>query len=540
MPITFLLAGVVGIIIIVRWYIVKTSASRRSVAAIPGPVGFPIVGNLFQLELYPQRQLRQWAHQYGDLFKLSLGWENWVYVNSPEAIKAIFEKQASSTAAKSYLPVVNDIVSAGKRLFLMSKGPKWRALRAKVQSQLSPVKSDIHKSRQELEANRLINAILADVNNNKAFFNYARRYTLNVMFQVTYGQELRNDEDAEEIYDILQDFSEITMSRSFLADRLPPLARLPVWMQWWRGRALATQRRQTQLWQRYWDEFKLHVDTDEAIDCLARQWILQSSGSGDATSFAEEQWAFLAGTMLEAGAATTSSTLLIALAHLAADERTQAIAYAEVRSVCGSRPPSFVHKAKCPYVRAIIQEILRLVPSTSNGIAHYTSEDVHYNGMTIPQGTIVVINTSALYHDRVRYEDPMLFRPERYLAIAESVSGSEDGSRTGKYAGLKGDVADAEHIKPTGTQRYVWGAGWRICPGMYLAENTLFIALAKLIWSFEIKPPFDDDGLEERIELGEDAFEEGRIVVPKPFKLRFVPRRNFTKPVTDDESKKES
>lgn len=41
-----------------------------------------------------------------------------------------------------------------------------------------------------------------------------------------------------------------------------------------------------------------------------------------------------------------------------------------------------------------------------------------------------------------------------------------------------------------------FGFGRRICPGMHLARNSLFIVISRLLWSFDILPALSDDGKE--------------------------------------------
>jgi hypothetical protein len=50
--------------------------------SVPGPRGWPIIGNTYQLDARPHRQLREWAQQYGELFQLRIGFADWVFVNS--------------------------------------------------------------------------------------------------------------------------------------------------------------------------------------------------------------------------------------------------------------------------------------------------------------------------------------------------------------------------------------------------------------------------------------------------------------------------
>jgi hypothetical protein len=59
---------------------------------------------------------------------------------------------------------------------------------------------------------------------------------------------------------------------------------------------------------------------------------------------------------------------------------------------------------------------------------------------------------------------------------------------------------------------------------MHLAENSLFITLASLLWAFNILPPLDEGGKELPMDTSENAFLPGGGILAKPFKLRLLPR----------------
>jgi hypothetical protein len=64
----------------------------RRLDKMPGPKGWPLVG--IGLGLPTQSALmHKWGLEYGEVFKLRVGWYNWVVLNSPEAVKEIMDKQ---------------------------------------------------------------------------------------------------------------------------------------------------------------------------------------------------------------------------------------------------------------------------------------------------------------------------------------------------------------------------------------------------------------------------------------------------------------
>lgn len=57
----------------------------------------------------------------------------------------------------------------------------------------------------------------------------------------------------------------------------------------------------------------------------------------------------------------------------------------------------------------------------------------------------------------------------------------------------------------------------RVCPGMYLANDSLFITFALLLWSFRIFERPDAP-------IDPDAYTDTLISRPFPFEVDFVPR----------------
>ena len=66
---------------------------NRPLNKIDGPKGNPIFGIGLSLPPQATQRLREWAQQYGEVYKLRIGWYHWVVLSSPEAIKEVFDKQ---------------------------------------------------------------------------------------------------------------------------------------------------------------------------------------------------------------------------------------------------------------------------------------------------------------------------------------------------------------------------------------------------------------------------------------------------------------
>jgi len=73
--------------------------------------------------------------------------------------------------------------------------------------------------------------------------------------------------------------------------------------------------------------------------------------------------------------------------------------------------------------------------------------------------------------------------------------------------------------------RTSYGTGRRLCPGIHLAERALFVAIAKIVWAFDIHPGRDEEGNVIEPDIShETGYEGGIIVTPRPFSCELRPR----------------
>ena len=164
----------------------------------------------------------------------------------------------------------------------------------------------------------------------------------------------------------------------------------------------------------------------------------------------------------------------------------QCRAQAELDAVVGrNSPPTFDDAPRLPYVRAIIEEVLRWHPSVPLGIAHVATEDDWYEGMFIPKGSICMPNIWHCNRDRAIFgEDADKFRPERHL------------DEHGEFLPGSAKTIQAGHV--------TFGFGRRICVGKHLASDTLFINTARMLWATKLEGVRDKNGKE--VPLDTDGF----------------------------------
>ncbi|KAK4122073.1 putative O-methylsterigmatocystin oxidoreductase [Parathielavia appendiculata] len=490
------------------WLIAWLRRDRR-LGTIPGPKGrYPFIGVGFKLPPKAPVLFRQWAQTYGDVFKIRVGWYDWVVINTPEAIREILEKQSVVTSSKPPSPMGHDVVTGGNRMPTMSYGPRWRALRTMIRQMTTVPMTASFIPSQEFEAKQLLFDLANDNADQRSFYQHMRRFAFSIIMTNTFGTRVKSWDhpDAQNAVKSQAILRATSRPGAFLVDELPPLARLPRWLQPGRRAAEEAAKQVLDIKMALWRRLAKEVEAGTAPHCYARD-IFTSREYWYAQGLTEEQLAWVSTGIVEAGFETTAATLNSLVLHLAANRRVQDAAQEELMRVVGPhRLPTLADMRDLPYVRACVKEMLRMNPILSPGIRHYADQDVVYKGHVIPKGTVLVANTAFLHYDPQRFENPFEFVPERYLG--HSLYSSE-------YAAMS-DPYKRDH--------FTFSTGRRTCPGARLAENSLNIALAGILWAFEIRPPLDGKGFEGQVDLGENAYPDAGFMIPKPFAARFIPR----------------
>lgn len=159
----------------------------KGFSKIPGPRGLPIVGQSFSVPVHnPQTQFQKWAREYGEIFQIQLGFQNWVFLNSGEAAKEVIDKQSAVTSSRPPMPSA-EIISGYRRMVLMPYGDRWRNLRGIIHTMFTPKASEVYKPSQEFEAKQMLVDLADSRDDETAFYQHVRRYSTSVILTSTYG-----------------------------------------------------------------------------------------------------------------------------------------------------------------------------------------------------------------------------------------------------------------------------------------------------------------------------------------------------------------
>ncbi|KAG6375615.1 cytochrome P450 [Boletus reticuloceps] len=410
-------------------YVVKRLVgSRRSNPLPPGPTGWPVIGNLFQIS--SEKNWEDFAalgRKYGDISTISILGTRYVVLNSYEAISAVLEKQSSKCSNRPHLTMASDLHF--NRLF---------GTRSSTAA---------FNSIGEEETRRFVCKLLRTPED---LVDHIRSTAGAIIFEVTYGYTVQEEKDpfVELVEKVMAIGSLIATPGAFLVDFIPSLRYLP---EWFPGASfLRDAKKYNQLLMD--SVLKPHQYVVDQMTAGSAIPSFSSTLLEGGVSPEEEDVIMWTSLNVSLGASDTviSAIHSFFLAMILFPE-VQAKAQAELDAVVGSeRLPSFNDRDSLPYINAICKEVLRWHTVAPLAMPHVATEDIYYNGFLIPQGSCIIGNSWAVLHDESTYPDPEVFCPERFLA-------------------------ETPQLDP---QNVCFGFGRRICPGFHLAEASLFISVA--------------------------------------------------------------
>ena len=132
----------------------------------------------------------------------------------------------------------------------------------------------------------------------------------------------------------------------------------------------------------------------------------------------------------------------------------------ELATVLNGRVPTFEDLPQLPYARGVFEESLRLYPPAP-GVMRAVAKPAELGGYDMPVGSIVFVSIGNIHRHPDFWEEPSVFRPERFL-------------REGR---------NNEHrlaFMP-------FGAGPRVCVGNHFAMMEGILLLALIAQRFDLK-----------------------------------------------------
>ncbi|KAG1844439.1 cytochrome P450 [Suillus tomentosus] len=358
-----------------------------------------------------------------------------VIIGRHQAAVDIMGKEGANLADRPRSIAAHETLTDGLGLLLEGSGERSRRLRRVLHAGLQPKVAETYEPIQTRHSKNLVLDILNDPKNHQG---HAMRYSASVVMSFTYGKitpTSYTDPEVVAVNKTLARFHQAIRLGAYLVDTYPILRFVPGYLS------------QLKAWHK-----EEHALYDRQLNAVRRQMY----------QLEDKDLAYVAGTMFAAGSDTTSSAITIMMMAAATHTDAQARVHEELDNIVGrTRVPTFDDQEMLPQVTPFMLESLRWRPvSLEVCFAHRATKDIIWKNYLIPAGTTVIGNHWAIANDPEVFPEPHTFNPQRWI---------DDAGR------VRGDL-----------RFFTFGFSRRVCPGQHVANRSVFITTALILWAFRL------------------------------------------------------
>ncbi|KAJ3794175.1 cytochrome P450 [Lentinula aff. detonsa] len=503
-------AKILLILAAVSLFLSRALGTRRG-SLPPGPRGYPIVGNLFDIPTDDKWKVyAQMARDLGsDIISLRLPiGPSLVILNSAACADALFVKRSAIYSDRPRMVVLQELVQAGWNLAIMPYGDQFKAARKVWHKHIDVPFCRPHAV---MAVNRLLKELLPCKKDHDKLIRLA---TGRFILSSGYGIQAENAEDPfvslSERW--IKTISHATQRGGFLVDSFPILKIVPSWVPGagFQRKAQDMKILTEQVRTVAFKYAQTQVAEGTAIQSYASRYL---ESTKEKTAEETDAICSIIGNMYLAGADTTELTLRSFILAMALHPEIQKKGQEAVdKALGGSRMPTLSDFGSIPYVDAIINETLRWKPAVTVTIPHGALQDDLYENYFIPKDTIVIANIAAILSDENAYgRRTDEFRPERFLM--------PDGS-----------------LNKNMNSNPAFGYGRRQCTGMAMSRELTWMTVASVLCSIDVGRAISSKGGELLDPATVEYLPSGSLNYPPPFDCTFTPRSDAAKHWIEDAS----
>ncbi|KAJ7783872.1 cytochrome P450 [Mycena maculata] len=437
----------------------------------------------------------EWKDLYGDLIYIRVFGNPILVLNTAVVTTDLLEKRGGIYSSRPVRTMIVELIGWDWLVSAFPYGAFWQKHRIMFHRHLPANESSTRwRPLQIQETHELLRSLLL----HPAEFRYhIRKASAGIVLKMTYGLRVGTGDEYIMLADkALASLAEAGIFGTYLVDYIPLLKHAPSWFSFKR-KALAWRELTRAMLNSPFTSVKEELAQGTATHCLVSEELERLSVSADPATD-ESIIKNVAATMYAAGADTVVSAISAFFLAMSIYPEVQARGQAEIDKVIGygQRLPLFTDRPQLPFIDYICFELLRWNPVTPLGLAHYVTEDDEYRGFRIPKGTTVLPNVWAILHDPEMYPDPSSFSPQRFAPENQ------------------GDGINQIPEAP-------FGFGRRLCPGRYLAFDTLWIVVASILAVYDISKEKDETGAFKEPVV---EFTPHLLSHPLPFACGITPR----------------
>ncbi|KAM0736690.1 Methyl farnesoate epoxidase [Formica fusca] len=469
----------------------------------PGPAWLPFLGCYLTFSRlrskceYDHIALQELADTYGPILGLKLGNQKVVVISTYDLVKNTLRRNEFNSRPDGFFFRVR---SFGKRKgLLFTDGITWLQTRRFTTRHLRTfgIGQSAMKNRLIIEAQELINH-LQEISEHGAVsmdrvFDVA---VLNSLWFMIAGHTFRyEDEKLQQALEITHDAFRLMDTLGGVISQMPFLRFIIPELSGYNELMKILKK----LWSFIDNEIKMHENEPpdnqprDLIDAFLSE--MSNKNSDEDTIFDRETLLVLCFDLFLAGSKTTIDSLATAFLFLSLNPEWLKKLQADLDRVVGrSRAPTEDDLPSLPMIEAFLAETQRYLILAPLGVPHRTSEDVFVNGYRIPKDTIVLFHYHSAHNDKAHWDEPNVFRPERFL------------DERGQFC--------------RNNSSFPFGLGKRHCPGELLARSSLFLFFTNIVHYFDMEISADHGKPELK-------FCNGFTLTPKPYYLKLTRRSDL-------------
>jgi cytochrome P450 len=364
-----------------------------------GPRGLPILGSAPAVLRDPFPFWLDLNRSYGPVSLARLAWINLYVVNEPELVCELFLKKSENICKDmSVIPEATRFMGHGVSTV---DGEAWRARRKLAAPLFQPKRIAGYVDTMVAHAERLSAACAPDETRDvhRDFMSLTLAITAKALLGYDIGPESRRIEDIMNLA-----LGHITTRMFRLSQHL-----IPAWVPTSEQRRFHHALRELDgLIYAVLARCRTSPEADHLLARLSRA----PDESGEALSDRALRDEIVG--MLVAGYETTGLALTFSTYELARHPEAATKVCEELKRVAPGRRLCAEDLPQLVWTEAVVKEALRLYPP-SYAISRKVEKTFELASYTIPQGSMVSVNSYAMHRNPRWFPDPDVFRPERWL-----------------------------------------------------------------------------------------------------------------------------
>ncbi|KAI2787985.1 O-methylsterigmatocystin oxidoreductase [Penicillium oxalicum] len=467
---------------------------RPQRALPPGPRKLPLVGNITDMPPAGGQDWLHWAKHknlYGPISSVTVLGQPIVIINDLKIAVELLNRRSAIHSSRPNMIFASEMVGWESSLAMQGSTDRFRAYRKAIQPSFGS-ESGVSQFNavQEKEVRRFLLRILRKPDE---FLEHILTEAGAVILSAAYGYTIEPFERDNLVHMsnvALDRFAQAATPGKWMVDLIPMLRYIPTWFPGaqFKRTAKAWRNQISSLADVPYAFSKAQVKNGTSKPSYLASFF-SAHGIPEPGTEAEAVAKWTAASLYAGGADTTVSSIECFILAMALYPEVQAKAQEEIERVVGPKSlPTLADRSRLPYLNAVVKEVLRWHPVAPMALPHMSVKDDTWENFFLPKGSLILANIWAMMHDPATYHDPMTFKPERFLP--------SEG-----------------HTPETDPHTIAFGFGRRICPGRFLADNTVFLTVAQTLAVFDIRNAVQD-GVPAS---NPPKFQAGMVSQPVPF-----------------------